>query len=522
MKWKFPVFLGLAMIFGQLLLMLFIQAMAGPERTWLGDYVWNSSDQAVYFTYIEQAKRGALVFHGLFTPIDGGWFTHPVYAPIGWLAALFNLSAIHAHELGKSVAILIAIVLLYCVARRMTKDEYEARIATLTVTLGGGIGWILVVIQGMRGYFPPGFFVPDVASEIFFFPTLLGGAHIPLSLALLVYSLNRIWVDILEAQEKARPSWQSLLSTAALFFVHPYFVCIVGPYTLFALLFKRFSWRDILRFGLPYLPLGLLALSPYLWSYWHDPYRRFLLTDNVLELATPLQNLFSVMPWLIFIAWRCRRTPFRREEQWIFVWILTVFLLLCFPLIHFKRKMMEGLGVGVILLALPVWLRIITWAKQTGRMANIGIWVLITLSPFSLIQSQLLWVTRPMGKGNEFYASQDVVHMWQWIRTYTKPTDIILTDDSWVALWLAPNTLRHVWIAHDHETPEFFKRRELLRQILQTRDKERVQALFNQIDAQVLVTSTKENGIFIQDYATSTWKHVNQFRMNRIWQRKDQ
>lgn len=512
-RWRFPLLLAAALIILEILLTLFIQSRAGADRVWLGDYVWNTSDQAVYLTYIEEAKRGAIFFHSLYAPPEAKAFIHPAYVPIGWIAWLGHLTAQQAHEVGRWLVTLIATLLFHSVTRALTKTEREASIATATITLGGGLGWMLVVHQGMQGFFPHEFFVPDVSSESFFFPTLLGGAHIPLSMALLVYSLHRLWQDI----SVRKASWQSIASTSALFLIHPYFVPVIGLYGLITILVERVPLRSILRLAASYLPFAVLTISPHVWSYLHDPYRRFLLDTNFLNLAPFTENLFSVLPWLGFIVWRFRRDPLQKKERWILVWIATTVLIICIPSIHFKRKILEGTGVGVMLLALPVWFRVLAWAKRTGKIAHVGMWTMIILSPFSIIQSQLAWVTKPMGNGDEFFVSKNIANAWEWIRQNTDENALILPDQPWVGLWIAPNTLRHVWIAHDYETPHWDQRKRFLQDMFVEKNSARVQAMLKETGADFLVTSSQKNGIFISQNTSSTWSPAANFGEVTIW-----
>jgi heme/copper-type cytochrome/quinol oxidase subunit 3 len=134
----------------------------------------------------------------------------------------------------------------------MTKDERDARIATATIVLGGGIGWMVVVYQALNGIFPADFSAPaDVTSETFFFPTIIGGAHIMLSTALLAYGLHRLWIEL---EPDSRSHTRSLVSITALFAIHPYFVPLIGLYVLVLVAYKRLPWRYIAKLAYIYGP----------------------------------------------------------------------------------------------------------------------------------------------------------------------------------------------------------------------------------------------------------------------------
>lgn len=517
---RFPLTLAFGLIISQLLLALLIQSQAKPDRVWLGDYVWNTSDQAVYLNYIEQAKRGAIFFKSFYAPAEAGTFLHPTYVPIGWIARVFDLTATQAHEVSRWIVTLISVFLFYAVAKDLTNTERDARIATVTMMIGGGIGWILVVHQSMQGFFPHGFFVPDVSSETFFFPTMLGGAHIPLSMALLVYGLHRTGKDLSAIKNKDRTqlSWQMILSTNLLFFIHPYFVPILGVYGLLMMAFLQLSARDLLRIILTYLPFTIASIGPHIWSHFSNPYRRFLLEGNQLKLASPIANLFSVLPWLGFILWRFRKESLQEREKWIVLWLIAVVLVIALPFIHFKRKMLEGVGAGVMLLALPIWLRVLAWAKRTGWIAHAGMWTMIVLSPLSIVQSQIAWVMDPhLSRGDEFFVSTDFPQMWNWLSRETFEDTMILPDEPWVGLWISAKALRRTWIAHDYETPHWSERRAFLNRLFQTSSSKRVQEMLKETQADFIVTTTMERGAFIDTHKGEDWKEVKRFNEIRIW-----
>ncbi len=517
-RWKFPFLLAAGLILVQALLALFISRQAGPDRVWLGDYLWNSADQAVYFTYIEQAKQGAFTFKNFYAPLDADRFIHLTYVPIGWIAALFQLSPIVAHEVGRWITTLIAVCLVYRLVQSSTDNEREARVATTTVVLGGGFGWMVVVKQAMTGFFPADFAAAaDVTSETFFFPTIIGGAHIILSAALLVYGLHRLWIEI----EPDSPSrLRSLASITTLFLLHPYFVPLVGIYLGIAAICKRLSLRHIFRLAFVYGPFWLLAIAPHTWSQWQDPYRRFFLAANHLPLGSFVANLFSFLPWLGFIAWRFHRYPLKEREYWILAWTAAALILISFPQIHFKRKMLEGLAIGILLLAFPVWKDVLMWAKLTGKIAYVGMWAMILLSPLSLIQSQVAWVTRPMGRGDEFFLSQDIAKAWEWIRISTPTSTIVLTDDVWVGVWTPPNTGRHVWIGHDHETPDWKQKKQFIQDLFAEEDPIRVQMMLNDTNAEIVVTTRAENSRIMQEKAGSNWSKEKVFGNVALWSKK--
>lgn len=515
-RWRFPLILSLALILFQAGLFTFIQHQAGPTRAWLGDYIWNSSDQAVYFTYIEQAKQGSIWFKSFYTPQEAGTFLHPFYIPVGWIAYLLNLPPLHAHEIAKAIVTMIATFLLWTVARGTTENDRDANIATIIMLAGGGMGWILVVKQAMTGFFPQDFFIPDISTETFFFPTTMGGAHIPLSIALLIYSLYRLWHDLTNKDHVPRPSWQGLMGITLLLFIHPYFVATLGIAGLIIAIKERVFIGNIIRSGLIYSLFVTLALAPHIYTYFANPYRRFLLDGNVLDMPSLTQNFFAFMPWIALIVWRLRRHHFTEKEHWILIWIASVAITLILPF-NFKRKLLEGFGLALILLAIPVWTQVIAWAKRTGKIAHVGIWAIAFLSPFSIFQSQLAWVTYTLGKGDEFFVSQHIQQTWEWLKKNTTNKDMILTDTPWLGLWIPPNTSRHVWIAHDYETPDYKQRRALLKELFETQNQERVQSLLKETGSTILVTSSFENGNLLKEKAGNQWKEAATFGELTIW-----
>jgi hypothetical protein len=125
-----------------------------------------------------------------------------------------------------------------------------------------------------------------------------------------------------------------------------------------------------------------------------------------------------------------------------------------------------------------------------------------------------------MGRGDEFFMSQDLVRAWQWLRTSTPKDTVILPDDIWVGVWTPPYSERHVWIGHDHETPEWRKRRNFLEELFTNQDPQRVQTMLKETGVDIVVTTRPANGMFMHEKAGYTWQEEKRFGTVVIWGKK--
>lgn len=488
-----------------------------PGQVWLGDSILNSADQAVYLMNVEQIRSGAALLQNLYAPLPQQGYVVPFYVFLGFCARVFGTSAINTIEIARPLVTIIAFGLLFRLSRRVTHSIAEACWATFALTCFGGAGWIVssfFSFAGWRFSFP----IADIGSEAFFFPMAFAGIHIILSFALLAFSIEALWDRL--AGAGSRPIWPLLVSTLFLLWIHPYFgllLAIIGCMGLIV------GWKrrvPIFYRSYAIVLIGCLGLLPHVLAHIQNETRRFAVLENHLSLGFWWVWVLACLPWLGFVFWRFRYGPvLQKAEEWLVVWLVAIPVSLLFPF-HWKRKLFEGFGAILIWLSLPVFLSLVRYLRQKGRLYLILVCSILMLSPLSLLFSQIAWMDGSRGRGTELMVSEDAMKAWAWLRFETAPDGLILTDRVWIGTWTPTYSLRPVWIGHDFETPDWENKNRALQALFFDGTAEQARQLLGQISpTYVLITEMAQNARF-SGLFSEKWEAAARFGSVQIWRQK--
>jgi hypothetical protein len=137
----------------------------------------NSADVPSYFAWIEQARRGELLFRQLYTtePHEAALF-HPLFLAIGTLARILGISTPAAYHLTRVLLSLLVVTLAWLFFSTCHRDP-RARVASLGLLLfSSGIGWLWIAAGRSVAEWPIDLWMPEVVP----FLSLVGS---PLNLA---------------------------------------------------------------------------------------------------------------------------------------------------------------------------------------------------------------------------------------------------------------------------------------------------------------------------------------------------
>lgn len=515
---RFPLLLALGLVVMEILVALLLLNAAGPDRRWLGDTIQNPSDQAVYLSYIEQIRQDANGLKNLYAPEPQTPFWIPFYVFIGLVARLTGWSGLLTNEVVRWLSTIVSLLILHVVSRRLTKNENDANWATALIAVGGGAGWIIGVWNSIHHIIQIPFVVPDVAAETFFFPKLLAGAHIPISFALLAFSLEWLWYDA--THEKRRPGVVGYFATVLLFAIHPYFAPIFAFFGLIAVLYERRHFFVAARRISVFAIAACVGIAPSALAYLLNPTRRFILDQNVLPLGSWWEWVAAFAPWIAALIWRIqRRVRLDEREQWLVAWILSACLALFLPF-QWKRKLTEGLGAAAVWLALPAILVAREWLRKQSRFILFSAFVALCFSPLQVLMSQVAWAGGGFGRGDELFLSKNIFSAWSFIKRETPHDAIVLSDTVNVGLWTPPYALRHVWVGHDMETPDWKTKVIEQKIIFQTGSTDEAKRLIESTGANLILTTTASSTERISNLSEeTTWRSVATFDEVTVWEK---
>ena len=506
---KFPALVS-SIIAASLLLLAAVSFLAAPPGTrWLGDGIHNSSDVAVYLSYLKQGSEGHVLLHDLYAIEPNTARFDLVWSTLGLIASP-DIDPVLLHEIARALFAVILVFALWLAIQPIVESARDAKLALLLALGGVATGWIYSIWLGARGLWTPTTYAaPDIVTEFAIGPLLFGGAHAILSLALLVTTLRMTWTGIREAR------WRELLigSVAGTFLLgfHPYFIPLLAFIEGIAWLSmpKRWShFKYLIASGLCYLP----PIAYYVWLVRDPVFGEHHLTDNILPLAPWFVWILTLLPFIAAFLWMWRAKKLSKKLEWTHAWLLASAVLLVFLPVPWKRKLTEGLTVPLVLVTLPAWLAVRDWVmRQEPKWMRTLLAVLLLIAawfgPIHLAISHLVWITTP-NEQHYFYQPIGLFEASRFLETHATDRDVLLSDDRWVNTWLPALTGRTVWIGHDHETPHFAEKRDLYHAFLDETDPTKKQGLLAKIPVTYLILTTDSGRATIEPVLGREWTRV--------------
>jgi len=305
-----------------------------------GDWLFRSP-------YTAEEQRGALI-----------------YLPYILLGKLLGPGAQHAplillFHIYRSISIIVLCFAIYDFLSHFVADVKLRRLGLTLITLGSGLGWILLFIgvPNLLGSIPLDFYSP----EAFGFLAIFSLPHLVLARALLLWGLLG-YLHISEGAEKVR-IFRIVLLWLALALVH-LITAALGILLIaahFGFVFIRNYLNKKKESGIyPHFQAvswAMLGVAPVLasnaWTYWQDSYLRAWAAQNQILSPNPLHYLVAYGLLLPF-AYIGLRTLLRNHwasASFLLTWLVLLPFMLYAP-VGLQRRLSEGAWVMLNVLAL--------------------------------------------------------------------------------------------------------------------------------------------------------------------------
>jgi len=399
------------------------------EKWEFSGFLVGVEDGNSYIAKMRRAAEGEWLFRSPYSTVpQEGVLAFLPYVLLGKLAAGagMHVQLVALFHLARVLLIAAEVLAVYRFASLFLEHERWRRWVTVMATLGGGLGWMLVLAGqgGWLGSLPLDFHSP----ETFGFLALLSLPHLVLARALLLFGLG----DYIQAGERGGRSWRSGMWLVLLALVHPLSAAVAA-----AVLASHVGWvalvsvfrRTIglirpvalaaLQVGLPMMPLLLY----YAWSFSSDPYLKGWTVQNRILSPHPLHYLIAygmvAVPAVVGgLSLHRQRSPFK----WLVVsWALTLPLLAYAPT-PLQRRLPEGLFVALAVLA-AVGLHDFTRLTPQRRWSA-GLAVLILSLPTTLVlwlgSLQLAAEPRPPA-----FVPAPVARAFEWLDANLEPGGVV-------------------------------------------------------------------------------------------------
>lgn len=474
---------------------LFGQALTPAGYVFQGNTILAPGDPNVYYSYIEQARHGAVLMRDVFTSEPHTvtlW--QPVWLVLGWVANFLHLSTPAVFALGRVVSMIVFVATVWWAVTWVWSDRLARRVALLLAVgasgVGGLVAWSSGINYGLLLQLPPDLWVSEMVPMLSSWTT----PHFLLVTSGIIFVLvgvERLW------QEK---SWQQYwvigLVGLLTLSIHPFHL-LTWVTIWFGLTLWRWSttkilprgyvcrWMMIIFFSLPAILYYILSLAA-------DPIvqgralQNINLTPSVWHVGVGLGGLLILA---LLGVWKNRRDP-NQQLGWVAGWALLHLAVIFFPF-NSQRRLMQGLVIPFAFLAVPavtaLWVR--ASHNRLRQVAIIGAAIVVLGGSTIISGSHIMqdYVRERQGRNNwEYFLSPEYRQLFQFIKTHV-PTDQAIVASPWDSVVLAGFTGKTVVGGHPVETLRYQEKYQAL------------QAFFGSNQAQQQTMARKYRACYILD-----------------------
>ncbi len=442
-------------------------AVSTPSRPFTG-VVIAADDVYSYLAKMRLGASGAWLFSNVYAVEP-----HPttlIYQPylllgrlagvgIGARVSLMRLLVVyHAARVLFGAALL---VVLYPVASLLLVEPKQRRLAWILTVLGGGLGWLMVILSDESlpfGTAPLDFYVNEAVTYVPLIATphvlmartaLLGGV-----LAFVRAVEHRSWLWALAAGG----CW--LLATTGVPFDILVAGGIVGGWlTVRWMRTRRLPLRMVLMGVITGLP-GVAFVCVALIFMGDDPVYASWMAQNSLPLPHPfhLLSAYGVLALLSVLGGvAALRVCLPRADLFV-GWAILSPLLMLVPL-SFQLRLVEGFTIPLATLAACGFCRLVGgWRKWIRRVAMAGLLVLTLPSGLFVIFGS---IALPLFGFDSAFYSPDQSAALEWLRQNAPPGAVVLSGEATGIILPAAAPVRVV-LGHGFETPYFIYKEALV------------------------------------------------------------
>lgn len=408
----------------------YLVGFASQGESWrFTGFVFAVEDGNSYIAKMMLGARGDWLFRTPYTSLpQEGVLAYLPYLLLGKLAAppALHEQLVVLYHLFRSLAIPVAVFAVYSFVSVFTERRFWRRWVVVLATIGGGLGWLLVLLDSLwlEGM-PLDFYSP----EAFGFLSLFGLPHLAMARALLMLALA--W--FLRSYDDPVRAWMAGGALLLLTLMQP--ITIVAAYAVLCVyllavgvqaLRDRSSsrWKTwfacALRAGAPALPLVIY----YVVSFRTDPFLRTWTAQNRILSPDPWHYFFAyaliLVPAVFGVAWVVREG--HEEGLLPTMWALILPLLAYAPH-NLQRRFPDGVWVALLVLAALGIEKGVHLNELWKRRLQLG---LLTLSlPTSLL---LIWGGLDVARhpAQPAFRPSEEVAAFLWLADHATPGDLAL------------------------------------------------------------------------------------------------
>jgi hypothetical protein len=498
-EWRFVAWVIGAVLVLTSLPYAFAIVSTPPERHFMG-FILNVSDHSQYLSWYKAFQTNYLISNRLTPEANPPVFFNLLWWVLGRLGLYSGLSYIAVYQLFRWLAGAFFLVMVYSFAALIFPSVPRRRAAFLIVTLGSGLGWVLVVLKYTLAkgelLFPLDLYVAEGNT----FLCILGYPHFAEAAGLILATLGLLSTG--QHQNKLRYAVYAGLVALFLGLQHTYDLLIVWSVPA---AYAGVRW--VLDRRLPVywvkalLIVGLLSWPPALYSVlltrldptWKEVLAQFA-NAGVYSPTPPHMLILMGLPLIgaiVTLALRLRdslksgaalpssiaSTASTGHELFIGVWFVVGWALTYVPT-DFQIHMINGWQVPIGLLAtIGLFEYVLPAIKASQRPLRVVL-VFVALVALSNVY---LWLWRFVDLNRHdypFYLYRDEVTAMQWLEQ-NAPADSIVFSAYDTGSYIPGISGQRAFLGHWAQTVDFYGKSELVAEFFDknTNDTQRQQIL---------------------------------------------
>jgi hypothetical protein len=421
-------------------------------------------DGDTYIAKIRQGMQGAWLYRLAYTSEPGPpLFLYTNYLLWGHFGAWLNWEPELVFAFARAAGGAVMLLSLYAFIARFFGDPSERRFAFLLATLGGGFGWLTLLL---------GQPTPDVLQpEMFPFASLVANAHFPLAIAATIWLLGLL-VRIPPSNWRAisRRTWFWLvLSTAYLASAAAYALVIIAAVTalwlaVYLLKMRRLPVTTLVESTVIALVASPFALN-YAWLYLNSFAYTGMERQDITPPFAPLAYLLAggiVLPLAVVAVARMltRDGALRLDDADRFLlvaWIVVIAVLIYVPFLGLQRRYSTAAFVPLAILAAKA-----VYASPRLNKAPVRIVLLASSALTSVVVTLVMFAAISLHEPSMFLTAQE----WDgitYLKTQALPTALVLSSPQ-IGLYIPGWSGQRVIYGHPVETLDAQARRKEVEQ----------------------------------------------------------
>ncbi len=356
-EWAFVGKIAVVAVALAALSLVVIVVLTPPGYFATGLHTLSPGDYPVYYSYIDQAAKGMVVFSDLFTSEPHAPFNLNVFwLPVGWVARLLALSPPAAFHLARLAMVPLFIVVAYVLSALIFREPSRRKIALIFVAFASGLGGYFAL--PLEGQFPKGVSPMTYPMDLWVteaFPFLQFHQTGHFTFGTILFMLVLAGIVLAWRTGRYRYSIGAGLAALWLFAFHPFhapsLAAIIVVWGLWECFHRRVPWLQCL---LQMMVAAVIAAPAFAWQYvaaTTNPIGVVRAAQNVLptpafHIVLESYGFLALAALLMFV----RRSTWRDERRSLLaLWIVVQGILIFVPL-FFQRRLTQGLSIPLALL----------------------------------------------------------------------------------------------------------------------------------------------------------------------------